>query len=190
MSNAIAVTLTRRAPAWAGARTDAILVVSGSLVVAALAQVAVVLPFTPVPITGQTLGVLLAGASLGAVRGGLALLLYLAEGLCGLPFFAGGAGGPAALAGPTGGYLVGFVGAAFLVGWLAERGWDRRVPTALAAFAAGQCVIYLVGLAWLANFVGRERVLTAGLWPFLPGAALKMVAAAMLLPFGWKIARR
>ena len=105
---------------------------------AGMAQVRIPLPFTPVPITGQTFAVLLVGAVLGSRRGAASLLLYLMQGLVGLPFFAGGTSGLAILLGPTGGYLVGFIVAAYLVGLLAARGLDRRIPSALLAFLAGE----------------------------------------------------
>jgi biotin transport system substrate-specific component len=114
-----------------------LLVVGGSLVVALSAQLVVRLPFTPVPITGQTLGVLLVGAALGARRGAAALALYLMEGAAGLPFFAGGMAGAAYLLGPTGGYLLAFPLAAFITGWAAERGWDRNGLTTAAAMTLG-----------------------------------------------------
>jgi biotin transport system substrate-specific component len=167
---------------------DAALVLGASLVIALSAQVAIQLPFSPVPITGQTMAVLLVGALLGSRRGALAVLAYIAEGLAGLPVFAGGAAGLARLFGPTGGYLVGFVAAAFLVGWLAERGWDRRFGTTLAAMTLGNLVIYGVGAVWLAVFVGGlSRAWSLGVLPFLPGDALKIVLAAVLLPGGWKL---
>ena len=167
---------------------DAALVLGGSLFIALSAQVAIQLPFSPVPITGQTLAVLLVGALLGSRRGALAVLAYIAEGLAGLPVFAGGAAGLARLFGPTGGYLVGFVAAAFLVGWLAERGWDRRFGTTIAAMTLGNVVIYSVGAVWLAVFVGGlSRAWSLGVLPFLPGDALKIVLAAVLLPGGWKL---
>ena len=167
---------------------DAALVLGGSLVIALSAQVAIQLPFSPVPITGQTLAVLLVGALLGSRRGALAVLAYIAEGFAGLPVFAGGAAGLARLFGPTGGYLVGFVAAAFLVGWLAERGWDRRFGTTLAAMTLGNLVIYGVGAVWLAVFVGGlSRAWSLGVLPFLPGDAIKIVLAAVLLPGGWKL---
>ena len=167
---------------------DAALVLGASLVIALSAQVAIQLPFSPVPITGQTMAVLLVGALLGSRRGALAVLAYIAEGLAGLPVFAGGAAGLARLFGPTGGYLVGFVAAAFLVGWLAERGWDRRFGTTLAAMTLGNLVIYAVGVVWLAVFVGGlSRAWSLGVLPFLPGDVIKIILAAVLLPGGWKL---
>jgi biotin transport system substrate-specific component len=134
------------------------------------------------------MAVLLVGALLGSRRGSLAVLVYIAQGLAGLPVFAGGAAGPARLLGPTGGYLVGFVLAAYLVGLLAERGWDRRVGTTAAAMALGNVVIYAVGALWLAVFVGGlVPALTAGVLPFIPGDLVKIAAAALLLPAGWKL---
>ncbi len=161
-----------------GLARDVALIIGGSILVALAAQVALRLPFSPVPITGQTFGVLVVGALLGSKRGAAAILAYLAEGVMGLPVFAGGGSGAAWLAGPTGGYLAGFVAAAFVTGWLFERGWDRRLPLAVVALVAGNAVIYLLGLPWLARWVGADSVLSAGLFPFLPGDALKLVAAA------------
>ncbi len=166
---------------------EVLLILSGSLLVGLMAQIAISLPFTPVPITGQTFGVLLVGALLGSRRGALALGLYLLEGIAGLPVFAGGTGGPARLLGPTGGYLLGFVAAAGVTGWLCERGWDRRVFTAALAMLVGNIVIYLFGLPWLALFVGPEKALMMGLWPFIPGDALKLTLAALALPSAWAL---
>lgn len=161
-------------------------IVAGSLLVAALAQIAIPLPWTPVPITGQTLGVLLVGAALGARHGGAALLLYLAEGAAGLPFFAGGAGGAQVLLGPTGGYLVGFPLAAAAVGLLAERGWDRRVVSTAAAMTIGTAILLATGAAWLGIFVGFEHAVAMGVAPFLPGAAIKIGVAAAAMPLAWR----
>jgi len=172
--------------AWA---YDAALVIGGSLVVALSAQVAIRLPFSPVPVTGQTLAVLLVGALLGRRRGAMSLLAYLAEGLVGLPVFAGGASGPAYAAGPTGGYLIGFVAAAYVAGWLAERGWDRRAWSAMLAMLAGNAVIYIFGLSWLAVYVG-PRALALGMLPYLAGDALKLALATALLPISWKVVGR
>ena len=166
---------------------DALLVLTFSLVTALSAQVAIPLPFSPVPLTGQTFGVLLTGALLGPRLGACALLLYLAEGSAGLPFFAGGTFGAARLLGPTGGYLLSYPLAAALVGLLAERGWDRRPPTMLAAMLIGSLVVFALGAADLARFVGSHNALMLGVWPFLPGDVLKALLAAGLLPLGWKL---
>lgn len=162
-------------------------VAGGTLFIALSARLAIPLPFSPVPVTGQTLAVLLMGALLGSRRGSLCLLAYLAEGALGLPVFAGGTAGPARLIGPTGGYLVGFLAAAFLVGMLAEKGWDRRVGTTFLAMLLGNVVIYAFGLPWLTRFVGSEKALALGLLPFIPGDLAKLFLATMLLPSGWKL---
>ncbi|MBE9179600.1 biotin transporter BioY [Oculatella sp. LEGE 06141] len=165
---------------------DLLLILGGSLLIGLSAQVAIPLPFSPVPITGQTFAVLLAGALLGSRRGSLCVLTYLAEGLAGLPVFVG-TGGIGHFLGPTGGYLIGFVVAAYAVGQLAERGWDKRFITSLLAMLLGNVVIYTVGLLWLSRFVGAERVLTLGLYPFVIGDLLKIALATGLLPIGWKV---
>lgn len=162
------------------------LLVAGSLLVALTAQIEI--PMWPVPITGQTFGVLLLGALLGR-RAGLSILLYLAEGAMGLPFFAGGASGVAILSGPTAGYLVGFVAAAFVVGWLAEKGWDRQIKTAVIAMLIGNLIIYAFGLIGLARFVPLNGLLQAGMLPFIPGDILKIILAALALPAGWKLVK-
>jgi biotin transport system substrate-specific component len=162
-----------------------LLVTAGSLVVAVSALIQVRLPFTPVPITAQTLAVLLVGVLLGSRRGGFALLAYLGEGLAGLPVFAGGGFGLAHLLGPTGGYLIGFAAAAFLVGWLAERGWDRRPLAALGAMTLGNLVIYAIGASWLAWMVGPNQALALGVAPFVLGDVLKIGLGTALLPLGW-----
>ena len=169
---------------------DIFWIVGGALFIALSARFAIPLPFSPVPVTGQTLAVLLTGALLGSRRGSLGVLVYLAAGGFGLPAFTGGATGLAHLAGPTGGYLAGFLVAAFLVGMLAERGWDRQGWTTFLAMAFGNIVIYVFGLFWLARFVGSERVLAAGLLPFIPGDLLKLLLATLLLPWGWKFLRK
>lgn len=189
MQMPLTLTLTRRLGPRSTLYVDAALIMAGGLLVALLAQVRIVLPFTPVPITGQTFAVLLVGAALGSRRGAASLALYLLQGSLGLPVFAGGKSGLITLLGPTGGYLVGFVVAAFLVGYLAERGLDRRWFTALPAFLAGEIVIYLFGLPWLATFVGLEKALLGGLWPFLPGDFIKALFAAAALPSAWALIR-
>ena len=167
----------------------ALLAVSGSLLIALMAQVSIPLSFTPVPITGQTFGVLLIGALYGSRQGALSVGLYLIEGALGLPVFAGGAKGINRLLGPTGGYLLGFIAAAWVVGWLCEHGWDRRVSTAALAMGIGNTVIYLFGLPWLACFIEPKKVLVAGLIPFIPGDLIKLMLAATALPAGWKLIR-
>lgn len=166
---------------------DIALIVGGSAFVALAARISVPLPFTPVPITGQTLAVLLVGAALGSRQGALSLLLYLLEGAAGLPVFAGGASGLSRLSGPTGGYLLGFVAAAYVTGWLAEHRWDRRFRSNLLAMLIGNIVIYLFGLPWLARFVGIEKVLPLGLYPFIPGDLIKLIIATLALPSAWKL---
>jgi biotin transport system substrate-specific component len=169
------------------AARDLLLVVGGSLFVALSAQVTILLPGTPVPVTGQTLAVLLVGVLLGAARGAMTLALYLLEGALGLPFFAEGKAGAATLfLAPSAGYLWSFPIAAALAGALAERGWDRRPVTALLAMVAGNLVIYVAGLAWLSRYVGVEGALGMGLLPFLPGDLLKIALATLLLPAAWK----
>jgi biotin transport system substrate-specific component len=173
---------------------DVALVVGFSLLTAVSARLSVHLPFTPVPITGQTFAVLLTGALLGGGRGFGAMLLYLAEGLAGLPVFAPGPGpsvGPAAFLGPTGGYLMAFPLAALAVGLLAERGWDRTPVRMLAAMAIGSGIIYLLGAGWLSRFVGGPAAAIAqGVAPFLPGDVLKAALAAGSLPLGWRLVGR
>ncbi len=163
-------------------------IAGGSILIALSAQLEIHVGFSPVPITGQTFAVLLLGALLGSWRGALAVTAYLIEGAAGLPVFAGGAGGAAHLIGPTAGYLAGFLVAAYLTGWLAERGWDRYMPATLVAMLLGNAVIYLFGLVWLARFIGAENLLAAGLYPFVPGDLAKIILAAILLPGGWALA--
>ncbi len=168
---------------------DALLIIGFSLLTALCAQVSFYLPFTPVPITLQTLAVLLTGAALGRWRGALAMLAYLVEGSARLPFFAGGAAGFPLL---TGGYLIGFILAAFVVGWLCERGLDRSLLTSALAMLPGSVIIYLVGATWL-GVVLRASPATAiayGVTPFLIGDLLKLIAAALLLPAAWGLVRR
>jgi biotin transport system substrate-specific component len=172
---------------------DVALIVGGSVVIALCAQVAI---GYPVPVTGQTFGVLMVAALLGSRRGALSVLTYIAGGLAGLPVFAQGKAGLATFFGPTGGYLVGFALAAYVVGALAERGWDRRVATTVLAMAFGNLAIYTCGLIWLLCLVhllgkplGGRGVLAVGLYPFLAGDMLKSALAAALLPAGWRLIR-
>jgi biotin transport system substrate-specific component len=188
MSMVRTLTLADVAMPRAGLVRNALLVVAASVVTALAARIAIPVPWSPVPLTGQTFAVLLSGAVLGARRAFLAQTLYLAEGAMGLPVFAGGAAGFAIFAGPTGGYLLAFPFAAVLTGALAERGWDRRFVTMLAAMLLGSAVIFALGLVQLARFVPQPQLLGAGLLPFVPGDLLKSALAALAFPFAWRIA--
>jgi len=173
---------------------QAALVIGGSLLVAALAQVVVRLPFTPVPISGQTLGVLLVGTAFGWLLGGLTLLLYLAEIAVGLPFAAEGKGGleVLTLATASGGYIWGFLAAAILMGWLANRGWDRSIRSSISVMLLGHIVIYVFGISWLMASidVGLQDALTLGLAPFVIGDTIKLLLAAGALPLAWRLVGR
>ena len=169
---------------------DIALVIGGSIFMAICAQISFHIPFNPVPITGQTFGVLLTGAVLGSNRGSLAMLAYLTEGAAGLPFFAGGSAGFPYLIGPTGGYLLGFVLAAFIVGRLTELSRNKRIITAMPIMLLGTVIIFITGLSWLSRFIGIDQVLAVGLYPFIPGAILKIIVAAILLPVGWRLLGR
>jgi len=172
---------------WRGCVYDIVLIISGALVIALSAQVAVRLPFSPVPVTGQTFAVLVTGALLGARRGCIAVLVYIIQGAAGLPVFAMGGAGLPVLLGPTGGYIVGFVAAAGVTGLLAEKGWDRRVWTTVLAMLLGNAVIYSFGLGWLSCLTGVKGVLFVGLYPFIVGDLFKISLAAAVLPAGWKL---
>lgn len=176
----------------AGVLTEIALVVGGAALVALAAQIAIGLPFTPVPVTGQTLAVGLVGASLGAWRGLASLALYLAAGVVGLHVYADGAYGWDVLTGPTGGYLFGFLLAALLTGWLAEHGWSKRFSSSLSAMLSGNVLIYLTGTIWLAYKldIGLEETLELGLYPFVPGDILKLYIAGALLPGAWWVVRK
>ncbi len=167
-------------------------VVGGATLVALAAQLRFVVPWTPVPYTGQTGAVLLVGAALGAPLGALSMLLYVLAGIVGLPVFTGGASGTQQLLGVTGGYLVGFVLAAALVGWLAERGWDRTPVRALGLMALGTLAIYFVGVPVLAAVAGlqADQAVARGALVFLPWDIAKLILAAALLPLAWRVARR
>jgi biotin transport system substrate-specific component len=185
-----ALTLADVALPRAGTLTHALLIVGASIVTALAAQVAIPLPWSPVPITGQTWAVLLSGAVLGARRAFLAQVLYLMEGAAGLPVFAGFSAGFAVLAGPTAGYLIAFPFAAGVTGLLAEHGWDRRFFTMVAAMLLGSVVIFAFGLANLSRFLPGEQLLGAGLLPFLPGDLVKSSLAALAFPAAWRWVRR
>lgn len=140
----------------------------------------------PVPMTLQTFAVLLIGMAFGWRLAGLTLIAYITEGVLGFPVFASG-GGLAYLAGPTAGYLFGFLEAAVLVGWLAEKGWDRSFIKTFAAAFIGCAVIYANGVPWLAMMIGSEKAITAGFVPFLLGDLIKAALATVTLPIAWRI---
>jgi len=191
---ALAQTLPRPRGRLAAAAADTALIVAGSLFVAALAQISIHLPFTPVPITGQTLAVLLVGTSFGWLRGGLALGLYLAEIAVGLPFAAEGRSGLEilSLATASGGYLWGFLLAATLCGWLANRGWDRSLRSSLGVMLLASIVIYAAGVPWLMEAIDVPvlEAFELGLYPFVVGDILKLLLAAGLLPVAWRLLGR
>ncbi|HSJ45902.1 MAG TPA: biotin transporter BioY [Euzebyales bacterium] len=171
---------------------DVALVVAVAALTALAAQVRIPIePLSPVPITGSTFAVLLGAAGLGPLRGSLAQALYVAVGIAGLPVFTGWESGWAYFTGATGGYLVGFIAASAVVGALARRGLDRRVPGAAVAFAVGSLVIYLFGVPWLMHVTGMplREALIAGAGVFVVGDLIKAAAAAALLPAAWRFAR-
>jgi biotin transport system substrate-specific component len=171
---------------------DAALVVAGALFIYLSARIAIPVPGSPVPITGQTFGVLLVGGALGFRRGFIAVALYVLLGVVGLPFFAEGKGGLSVIWGTNGGYLIGFVVAGAVVGRLAELGWDRRIGGAIGAMLVGSAIIYGVGLPWLMAVTGWtvETSIAKGLTPFIIGDTLKLVLAAALFPVAWWVVGR
>lgn len=167
---------------WFPARTwlrECGVVFAGAALVALLAQVSV--PLQPVPLTGQTLGVLLVGGWLGLRRGAAALALYVGAGAAGMPVFAGGAAGPQVLLGTTGGYLIGFIASAAVAGFLAERGFLRSFPLAVVAMLLASVPIHAFGLAWLSRFVPGSVLLDVGFWPFIAFDPAKLGLAAAIL---------
>lgn len=188
---ALAESIGKRDTRTAALTMDIMLVITGSLFVAGMAQLYLKLPFTPVPITGQTLAVLLVGGALGAKRAGASIALYLAWIAIGLPFAAEGKSGLELLKVSTasGGYLWGFVVAAVLVGWLADHGWDRDLGRSLGAMLIGEILIFGFGVPWLAAAidVSGEQAMEFGLYPFVLGDILKLLIAAAALPAAWKL---
>lgn len=187
---ALAHALGRRTTARSALITDVSLVILGSAVMAGLAQLSFRLPFTPVPVSGQTLGVMLVAASLGAWRGAASMLLYLGEGAAGLPVFAEGQSGVVFLTNaPTTGFLWGFVVAAAVIGLLAQLGWDRNVGSAIGAMLVGEVVVFALGVSWLSHFLGvaGQEALELGVYPFVLGELLKLAVAAGVLPAAWRL---
>ncbi|SBS73898.1 biotin transporter BioY [uncultured Microbacterium sp.] len=184
---------TSRARAFA---LDAALVATGAAVVALLAQVSI--PLWPVPITGQTLGVIVVGAALGSRRGAAALITYLLVGLAGLPVFADFTGSIAAVAKPSFGFVLGFIVSAFVAGWFAERAWDRRPALAFLGFAAASVVPFLFGIPYMALILNVVMgldysfggLLEVGLLPFILGGVVKAGLAALVIPAAWALVRK
>ena len=166
-----------------------VLALAGSALIALCAQISV--PFFPVPLTLQTFAVFLIGLTYGWRLGGITIVLYLAEGVLGLPVFAGGKSGLIVLMGPTAGYLVGFLLAATACGWFAERGFDRSYAKLFAALLVGNILLYVPGLLWLGSMIGWDQpVLELGLYPFVLGDLMKIAMAVLLLPSAWKYVNR
>jgi len=188
------ITLIDRFPALSKSHNttflrDILFVISFSIFLALCAQISFHIPSTTVPVTLQTLGVLLTGATLGSRRGALAMLAYLAEGAAGMPVFAGGTAGFIHLIGPTGGYLWSYPIAAYVTGWLCEKGLDRSFKTSALAMLPGSFIIYGLGVPWLGFILHMSMsiAITKGMLPFLFGDALKLLIAAALLPTTWNL---
>jgi biotin transport system substrate-specific component len=180
------------ADALPGARVrDALLVLGGALFMVLMAQISIHVPPSPVPITGQTLGVVVCGAALGANRGVLAMALYVAMGLV-LPVYADGASGPDVIWGATGGYLIGFIIATYAVGYLAERGSDRKILTAFACFCVGQLIVFGIGVPWLKVSADMDwsTAIHDGFSIFIVGGLIKAAVAAIAVPSAWHLVRK
>jgi biotin transport system substrate-specific component len=170
------------------------LMLAGVAVVSATALVEI--PMWPVPVSGQTLGVMLVGASLGAWRGAVSLATYMLLGLAGMPIFAGATGGITALAKPSFGFIIGFIAAAAFIGWLAERNWDKRPVLSLFAFLGASVVPFLFGIPYLGMILGTMglandigTLLAAGFYPFIAGGVVKWLLAASILPLAWRLVK-
>lgn len=190
----MSTTATLRSAVFPRATTysKALLVTFGTLFMAGLAQIALPIPGSPVPVTGQTLGVLLIGASYGMQLGATTLLAYLVVGLAGAPVFAKGAHGLVQFTGPTGGYLIGMLFASLLVGALAGRKWDQKLRSALPTMLLGDVVIFAFGLYWLHAYThqGWAWTISAGFTPFIIGEVLKIAIAGTSLPLVWRFVQR
>ncbi|MDH5188286.1 MAG: biotin transporter BioY [Rhodospirillaceae bacterium] len=191
MNNAVNIYPTMAATLWptsSNVLKGIILALFGSVLLTISAKIHV--PFYPVPMTMQTLVVLSLGMALGSRLGAATVLLYLAEGAMGLPVFSGTPEkglGVAYMMGPTGGYLLGFVVAAWFTGFLAERGWDRGFASTAIAMVAGNAIIYTFGLLWLGSILGWNKpIIEWGMTPFLLGDVTKIAMAVILMPLAWK----
>lgn len=171
---------------WNSWLQSCIQIIGASLFIALCAQIEIPLFFTPVPITGQTLGIILTGALLGSRRGALSVLLYIMEGSMGLPVFAGASFGAMRLIGPTGGYFLGFIAQAYLIGWFFERLQVFTSGKVLTAILVSSVVQMGIGVMWLSHFVGFDHVMVMGFYPFIPGEILKALAVTTSLQSQWK----
>ena len=161
--------------------TNLVIAFSGSIFLALLARLSIPVPFSPVPITGQTFGILFLGATLGSRLGAFSVIMYIAEGIVGLPVFANGTAGFLYLFGPTGGYLFGFIPAAFLVGYLAEKGLTKSVINTLFSMIVGTAIIFIFGVSWLSVTAGFGKALILGIYPYLIGAGIKILLATIIV---------
>ena len=170
---------------------DVVLAVGGAAAIALAAQISISLPFTPVPLTLQTFAVAATAASLGLRTGAASSLLYVGAGLAGLPVYADASSGWHVLSGASGGYLIGFIGCALVVGWCGDRGWTSSFSSTIGAMLLGETVIYICGLFWLRHVLGvsLERTFELGLYPFVVGDLLKVYAAAAVLPPAYRWVR-
>jgi len=186
------VTLTNTVLPRSSAITKALLVTGGAIFLGALAQIAIPVPGSPVPVTGQTLGVLLLATAYGANMGAATFALYLAIGFAGAPVFAGHGHGIERLVGPTGGYLVGMLISSWVLGALAGRKWDQKLFSAISTMLIGDLIIFSFGLIWLHQYTGKDWAWTfsAGLTPFIFGEVLKIAIAGTSLPTVWKFVAR
>ncbi len=169
---------------------DVGLVIAASAIIAIAAQIAVPVPFSPVPLTLQPLAVIFIGAALGSKRGAAAATLYLLEGISGLPVFAQGHGGAAWLLGPTAGYLYSYPFAAFVAGWFSQRGWGSTIVRAVAGMLVALTVIYAGGWSWLAQFAGARGAFATGVAPFILADVIKVAIGAALLPYAQRLLSR
>ncbi|MEE8341293.1 MAG: biotin transporter BioY [Candidatus Neomarinimicrobiota bacterium] len=161
--------------------TNLAIVLSGSIILALLARLSIPVPFSPIPITGQTFGILFLGALLGSRLGMLSVIMYIMEGIIGIPVFAGGTAGFMYLLGPTGGYLIGFIPAVYLVGYFAEKGWTNKIAITFIPMIIGTLVIFIFGISWLSVTAGFETALRIGLYPYLTGATTKIILATIVV---------
>jgi biotin transport system substrate-specific component len=175
-----------------GLLTDALLVLGGAAFVGLMAQLSYKLHFTPVPLTGQTFAVLLVGAAYGPALGAASMVAYALLGIVGVPLYADHTHGWSTFTGNSGGYIVGFVLAAAVTGWLSERGWDKKFSSSIASMLTGSVIIYLCGAIWLHHEldVNWETTLVDGVYPFVPGDMVKLYLAAAALPGAWSLVRR